>query len=237
MSAFFPPDLLTPAAVTALFAVLARLLRAVNTAGALAGAAVTFLIYATAGLGGFMVLLTVFIVTWACTRLGAARKQQLQLTRDARGRNAAQVLANAGVGAAFSVASVVRHEGDLLLVSAVAALAEAAADTASSECGEALARGARLITTLKRVPVGTNGAISVVGTLAGVLAAAGVAATAAALSLVSARLAIVAAVAATAGMTIDSLLGATLEPRRLLGNNAVNFLSTLAAALIALALA
>ncbi len=53
----------------------------------------------------------------------------------------------------------------------MAALAEAAADTASSEIGQASARAAYMITDFHEAPIGTNGAISVVGTLAGCLAA------------------------------------------------------------------
>ena len=49
----------------------------------------------------------------------------------------------------------------------MAALAEAAADTVSSEVGQATGRGAYMITDFRDAPIGTNGAISVEGTLAG----------------------------------------------------------------------
>ena len=54
--------------------------------------------------------------------------------------------------------------------------------------------------------------------------------------VVDGRAAIISAGAAIAATLVDSLLGATLERKRRLGNNAVNFLSTLAAAAIAFAL-
>ena len=54
-----------------------------------------------------------------------------------------------------------------LLVGAMAALAEAAADTVSSEVGQAVARQPRMILGFTPAPVGTNGAVTVEGTLAG----------------------------------------------------------------------
>ena len=52
----------------------------------------------------------------------------------------------------------------------MASLATAAADTTASEIGQLLGRRAFLPLSLRRVPVGTEGAISVEGTLAGLLA-------------------------------------------------------------------
>ena len=52
----------------------------------------------------------------------------------------------------------------------IASLATAAADTTASEIGQLLGRRAFLPLTLKRVTVGTEGAISVEGTLAGAMA-------------------------------------------------------------------
>ena len=54
--------------------------------------------------------------------------------------------------------------------------------------------------------------------------------------VVEVRTAFISASAAIAATLLDSLLGATLERKRRLGNNAVNFLSTLFAAAIAFAL-
>jgi uncharacterized protein (TIGR00297 family) len=229
-------NLLTGAFVTLVFALLAWGMGGVDGSGALAGAAVSLALFAGAGLPAFLVLVSVFAVTWASTRLGTARKQELHLARDAGGRSATQVLANLMVAAVLVVASAVMASGDLLLIAAVAALAEAAADTASSECGEALAGQARLITTMRPVPVGTDGAVSLPGTLAAVAAVAIVATISVTVGLIPRTGVAPVMAAALAGTFLDSILGATLERRRLLGNDAVNLLSTLAAALVALGL-
>jgi uncharacterized protein (TIGR00297 family) len=86
------------------------------------------------------------------------------------------------------------------------------------------------------VEPGRDGAISLAGTLAGVVAAAAVAA-AGTMALRGDRIMFVVSFAAGVfGLLFDSLLGATLEERGWLNNDAVNFLSTGSAAVFAVAL-
>ena len=80
-------------------------------------------------------------------------------------------LANLGVATACAAFSVFGHNRGLFLLAMAAALSEAAADTVSSELGQAFSEKARLITTWSLVPPGTDGAVSLAGTLAGVIAA------------------------------------------------------------------
>jgi uncharacterized protein (TIGR00297 family) len=93
-----------------------------------------------------------------------------------------------------------------------------------------------LITTGKPVPPGTDGGVSVPGTFAGIVASGIIAAVSALVGLVTIRDATIVFVAAVFGMAFDSILGGCLEQRKLVTNNAVNFFSTTAAALLALAL-
>ncbi len=155
------------------------------------------------------------------------------LAENHKGRGARQVFANVGAAAGFALAGIFVP---VLQIASAAALAEAAADTASSECGEALARRAYLITNLRRVDVGTDGGISLPGTLAGALAAFLIAALAAATGWVPHRYVSVIAAAGFLGTIFDSLLGATLERRGVIDNNGVNFTSTIAAGIVALLL-
>jgi uncharacterized protein (TIGR00297 family) len=118
----------------------------------------------------------------------------------------------------------------------LAALAEAAADTVSSELGQMLSGHPRMITTFRKAEPGTDGAISLRGTMAGVVAAALVAASGTwALNGGWLMLAISWS-GGVFGLFFDSLLGATLERRGWINNDAVNFLSTASAAAFALAL-
>jgi uncharacterized protein (TIGR00297 family) len=186
-------------------------------------------------------LLVLLVLTFSATRFGRRRKETLGIAEGRRGRTAAQVAANLGVAAlagiplsAAHVFTPVAFGGRAAMAAMVAALAEATADTVSSELGQVLGGTPRMITTLRRVPAGTDGAISVAGTLAGAVAAAVVAGVAwLALPRLGGVGAGIALGAGIAGTLFDSVLGAGLERQGWLNNDAVNALSTLAAALVA----
>ena len=221
--------------VTLAFTALARWLRGVTFSGALAGAAICFLMYAAAGPGAVATLALVFVLTWATTRLGYSRKKRLGTAENQQGRTAAQVLANLSVAAGCAVFSA-SSGMSIFLLGAVAALSEAAADTVSSELGQAHSEKARLITNWKAVPAGTSGGVSGTGTAAGIAAAVLVSFFAARVALFPTKLLGTSVFAAALGMIADSFLGATLEKKHLLNNNGVNFLSTLLAAIVAMLL-
>jgi uncharacterized protein (TIGR00297 family) len=230
--ALSPERLAIAAAVTVGFAVLAWALHGVNRSGALAGGLACFLLFAGSGPGAFATLAGLFLVTWISTRMGYRRKLALGLAERREGRNGWQVLANLAVAALGSV--VFSTTGNRVwLVAALAALAEAATDTVASEIGQYRGRDARLITTWERVPAGTDGGITMHGSIAGMVAGFGIAAIAALGGMLLPSQIWIAAVAGFAGMLFDSLLGATLQRRGWIGNQAVNFLSTLAAAALA----
>ena len=224
------------AAITALgLAILARVLGSVTDGGALAGTLVAFVFMLAAGFAGFMPLLALFLLTAVATRLGLRRKQQLGVAERSSGRTASQVFANLGA-ATLCVLPVLwfPEYGGLLLTGAMAALAEAAADTVSSEVGQATARGAYLIANFRSVPIGTNGAISFEGTISGCVAACIVSWVSGFTGVVPWFWTPVIAIAGTAGMMVDSILGATLENGGRMGNDSVNFVSTVFSADLAL---
>jgi uncharacterized protein (TIGR00297 family) len=225
-----------PAAVVAIgFAILARFLGAVSDGGALVGIVIAFLLMVAAGLSGLLPLLAVLVLTLVATRWRSERKRNLGVAERGGGRNASQVVANLGAAALCAAAVIIfpRHYG-ILMVGAMAALAEAAADTVSSEAGQAAASQARMILNFQPAPIGTNGAVSLEGTLAGCMAAFVVAWVGAFFGVVAGRWVPVIAVAGIAGMLFDSVLGATLENRRKMGNDSVNFVSTVFAADLAI---
>jgi uncharacterized protein (TIGR00297 family) len=230
-------QLATAAAVTAGFTGLARCMRGVSRSGAVAGAVVCFLLYAGAGPGGFVALVTVFVLAWITTRWGYQRKQELGTAEKQEGRRASQVLANLSVAAVCALLHAICGGRRVYLLAMAGALSEAAADTVSSEVGQWRAATARLITSWELVPAGTDGAISLTGTLAGLAAAAGVSLACLLTGLLSSRGLGVGVISAMAGTVADSYMGAWLERRKLVTNDAVNFLSTLVAAGIAFLLA
>ena len=217
------------ALVTLAFAAFGWAVRGVTRSGAMAGAVVCFALLAGSGWAGFAGLCTVFALTWAATRFGYARKQSLGTAEARGGRTAAQVIANLGVATVCGVALVLGKDARFFLALG-AALAEAAADTVSSEIGQAVGGTPRLVTRWAEVSPGTDGAVTVAGTAAGIGAALAVAAVLAFAAPLGWHGFVVCATAAIAGTFADSLLGATLERRGFIGNNGVNFLSTLVAA-------
>jgi uncharacterized protein (TIGR00297 family) len=234
MSRITTPHLAITAVATLVFTGFARWLRGVSWSGATAGGVVCFLLYASAGTGAFAALISLFVLTWTATRFGHSRKQQLG-TAEKGGRTASQVLANLGVATVAAVLFAVYGKSGFLLAMA-AALSEAAADTVSSEIGQAVGTNPRLITNWKLVPAGTDGGVTFAGTVAGVIAALLICAVCGVTGLLSWRSADIVIGAAVAGMIADSVLGAWLERRKILNNDLVNFLGTLVAAGIALAL-
>jgi uncharacterized protein (TIGR00297 family) len=216
--------------VTLSFTALARWVRGVSFSGAIAGAGVCFLLYVGGGPGAFAALVSVFTLTWVSTRLGYQRKKKLGTAEKLDGRTALQVLANLAVAASCAGLSAVNAGSAVLLLAASAALSEAAADTVSSELGQARSEQARLITTWEEVAAGTDGGVSWAGTLAGITAATVVSLVCVLAGLIPLKWLGISITAAIAGMIADSFLGALLERRNLLNNDAVNFLGTLIAA-------
>jgi uncharacterized protein (TIGR00297 family) len=94
-----------------------------------------------------------------------------------------------------------------------------------------------MITDFREAPIGTNGAISVEGTLAGCVAACIVSWVSASCGLVDWHWTPVIALAGISGMFLDSVMGATWENAGKMGNNSVNFVSTVCAADLALVVA
>lgn len=239
--------------LSALLGLLAWAARSGTVAAAATGALITAnLMLATPGLPfnplrtALVPVLAVLVLTSLATRFGRKHKEHLGTAEKRYGRNAAQVAANLGFASLAALPMVqiwladsrIFWHVDLapkpILIPALAALAEAAADTISSEIGQVLGGDPLMLTTLRRVEPGTDGGITPVGTLAGALAAALVALTGAVALRGGSNIFAVSWAGGVLGLFFDSLFGATLERKGWLNNDAVNFLSTASAAVFAL---
>jgi uncharacterized protein (TIGR00297 family) len=224
-------------AINAVLAAGAYALRAVSVSGALCGGLLGTGLLALAGWRGFIVMGTFFVLGSAATRLGFARKNALGLAQASGGRRGAgSALANVTAGLVFAFLAASTPHAALMSVAMVAAFATAACDTVASEIGQAYGRRHYLITTLHRVRPGTDGAVSLEGTLAGWAGAAVVATTAWQCGLIEPRAMLPVVIGALAGATIESGLDALAGPRLRPGNDLANFVNTVAGALVALGL-
>ena len=252
-------------AVTAGFGYLAYALDTASIPGMVTGVLSGLLMIVLGGPGWFALLIAFFGGGGLATKFRYDRKCQRGIAEDDGGaRGSGNVLANAAValGAVlgFAAAPLVPIGGELFRFVFAGSIAAAMADTLSSEIG-GLYDTPRLITTLEPVPPGTDGGVTWQGVLAGLGGAALVAGIAVLVFGVTPAGATIIAAAGVAGMVVDSLLGALFEDRRFdsllpgrgdapgldrgsgsLGslefdNRTVNFLATLAAALVCAALA
>lgn len=172
----------------------------------------------TFGFGGWaygVTLVFFFISSVLWSRLKKSRKAALEAVVFEKGsqRDIWQALANGGLAAVACVAGAlmpdVRALWDAVFVGAMATVA---ADTWATELGTLSTTPPRLITTMARVPRGTSGAISGMGTLATV---AGAVATASVFVVVEGsaqwQLVVIGGCAGLIGSLSDSLLGATVQ--------------------------
>ncbi len=224
-------DLVEAATVTGGFAALAYVLGMVSRDGALGGFVVGATIYACLGLQGFAILALFVVCGSALTRLGYRSKQGRGIAQSRGGRRGARnALANCGVAVTCAFLATLTSS-EVFAAAFVASLGAAFADTAESEVGQLARRAPRVITTLRKAPPGTDGAVSVPGTLAGIAAAVLTAFLGLAVGLLAGPgAALVVASAAFLGTVADSLVGA-LAPR--IGNESTNLLCTFVAATLA----
>ena len=149
------------------------------------------------------------------------------LTTAARGgegrRNERQVLANGGVAALAALAGS--------WAAFAGSIAAATADTWATEIGRRSRTGPRLITNGRPVPPGTDGGITLLGTVGGFAGAGFIAGLA---FMVEPRVAIAVGAAGVFGLLLDSFLGATLQGvRAWLDNDFVNLAATASGAVVA----
>jgi uncharacterized protein (TIGR00297 family) len=178
-----------------------------------------YLILAFFGIGNFI------------TKYGYAIKKKYRVEQEVRSfRN---VFGNGGAAVVFSILFLVTNL-PVLLLGLVGAMATASADTFATEIGQAHEKNPRLITTLKRVKVGSSGAVSIYGLIAALIGAAVIAAIPLFFGKYWAILP-VGTFAGFLGCIADSFIGATIERNRM-DTHMTNFIATTVGGLTAILL-
>ena len=190
------------------------------------------------GWRGWVAVVAYLVLGSLVTRVGLREKQERGLAEARGGRRGPEnVWGSASTGACLALLIGAGFEPrSLLLVGFSASFAAKLADTFGSEIGKRWGRRPVLITTLRSVPPGTEGAISLAGTLAS-------AAGSVLMTLVMWQLQLLPSISVSLVVMLigllatlaESLLGALAQDRfRWLSNELVNALQTLLAAVMAM---
>jgi uncharacterized protein (TIGR00297 family) len=209
--------------------------RKLTVPAALTGALLGWIIYAGGGLTGLAMMTIFFVLGTAATSWRKNRKSDIgSNAAHQTTRTTGQVLANAGVPGLAGLLSVLapRHHS-ILQIAIAGSFASATADTLSSELGMLYGRRFFNIMTGRPDGKGLDGVVSIEGLLIGTAAAALIAIVFAIGQGWNSRVFLIIVLSGTFGNGIDSALGAVFERRGRLSNNWVNFLNTMAAALLA----
>ncbi len=205
------------------------------------------IVWGALGWRAYAITLFYFFVGSAVTKVGMAQKETAGIA-EARGgvRGPGNVWGSALTGAlcAAGVLAVqlVYPNGlglwqPLLTLGFVASLSTKLSDTSATEIGKAYGQRTFLITTLQPVPAGTEGAVSLEGTAAGVVASLTLAALGWAVGLISLAGIGICVIAAFGATTIESLIGATIEEKfGWLTHDLVNIINTTVGAILAIGL-
>jgi uncharacterized protein (TIGR00297 family) len=217
------------------FAYFAYRSKTADLSGLFSSALVGIILLVFAGPKWFLIMLVFFIMGSAATKYKFEYKKRIGVEQGQSGaRGYKNVFANGIVATAAAVLFGVFQQ-PVFIVMYVGCVATAAADTLASEIG--VTGGIPyMITTLKKVPIGTNGGVTLVGQSVALLGGLAVSLVAFSLGVITLPMVLVCALAGFVGTNIDSVVGATLENRGFLGNAGTNLLATIGGGLFSMAL-
>jgi len=228
--------------LNALLIALAQRLPLLTRAGWVHAGCLGTLLWGALGPRGWLAVVLYLLLGSLVTRMGFRTKQARGLAEGRGGaRGPENVWGSAATGAVLALAAVLAPAvwQPLLLVGFAASFAAKLADTFGSELGKRWGRHTVLITSLRPVPPGTEGAISLEGTAASLVGSAVMALLMLALGWLPGSAAwLLVTLVGLAATLLESLIGATAQQRlRWLTNELVNAIQTAIAALLAMALA
>ena len=207
-------------------------LKTADLSGLFSAALVGIILLVFANAYWFMIMLAFFILGSAATKYKYDYKLKIGVEQGQSGaRGYRNVFANGIVAAAAAVLFGVFQQ-PVFIVMYVGCVATAAADTLASEIG--VTGGVPyLITTLKKVPVGTNGGVTLTGELVALLGGFTISIVALLFKVISPEMVVICTLAGFIGTNLDSFVGATLENKGYVGNAGTNLLATIGGGLFA----
>jgi uncharacterized protein (TIGR00297 family) len=198
------------------------------------------MVWATLSWPGYVVVVLYFLVGSGVTKIGMTQKEAAGIAEKRSGaRGPENVWGSALVATLCGLALLITPASwhPLLTLGYVASFSTKLSDTTASEIGKAYGKHTFLITTLQPVPRGTEGAVSLEGTLAGVAGSLIIALTGTIVGLMPPLGVVLCLMAAFIATNLESVIGATLQQRwHWLTNELVNVLNTFIGAITAMLL-
>lgn len=193
---------------------------------------------------GYLIVVFYFLVGSGVTRIGMAEKEAAGIAEKRSGARGPENVWGSAITAAICALAILavnlitpdnRGLIALLMLGYVASFSTKLADTCASEVGKAYGQKTFLITTLQPVPRGTEGAISLEGTIAGVFAGMSIALLGWSVGLIDLTGVIFCVISAFIATNIESLIGATWQAKySWLTNEVVNGINTTIGAIVAI---
>ena len=202
------------------------------------------IVWGSLGWAGYAVVALYFVMGSAVTRVGMAEKEAAGIAEKRSGaRGPENVWGSAATAALCAIAVVGAIALDApqfipwLWLGYVASFATKLSDTFASEIGKAYGKRTFSMISLQSVPAGTEGAVSLEGTIAGVVGSILIAITGWSVGLISLLGLGLCVIAAFIGTTAESFIGATLQDKfNWMTNEVVNAINTLIGAIAAIGL-
>jgi uncharacterized protein (TIGR00297 family) len=196
------------------------------------------IVWGSLGWRGYAVVMFYFLFGSGVTRIGMKQKEAEGIAEKRSGQRGPENVWGSALTATICALLTLFVDSawqSLLLLGYVASFSTKLSDTTASEVGKAYGKSTFLITTLKPVPRGTEGAISLEGTLAGIVGSLLIAVLAWGLGMIDVSGIGLCAIAAFIATNIESLIGATLQNQwDWLTNEVVNGSNTFIGAAIAI---
>ncbi len=189
---------------------------------------------------GYLVVMFYFLVGSAITKVGMEQKMAEGIAEKREGvRSAENVWGSALIAFICALGYYFADVDwqDYFLIAYVASFATKLSDTTASEIGKAYGKRTFLITTLQPVARGTEGAVSLEGTLAGIIASGAIALLGYITNLINPVGMIICLISAFIATNLESVIGATLQEKiNWLTNEIVNVINTFLGGAIAILL-
>ncbi|GAB4292818.1 MAG: TIGR00297 family protein [Myxococcota bacterium] len=225
-------DVLAALVVNLPIAFAAARLGLVDKTGAFSGFLVGAAIFYATGIYGFLILLAFFTIGSSATFIAYTRKRKIGTAQKRRGARGYQnVLANGLTPTLLAVAFYLVG-GEITLAAFCASLAGATADTLESEIGVLSPSPPRLITDFCEVPPGTDGGVSLLGAIAGIIGALIIALLSLVFSLIPLEMLIPVSLSGFLATIIESFLGALFKTKGERAGHILNLINTTLAPLL-----